>query len=469
MISSSLQTTLKKAAGIIKKHDYARVISHYDADGITSAAIICTALIRIGIQFHSSIVSKLDRAFVQDLDEDLIIICDMGTAQKDLISEFLKDKDVIILDHHAAPMNSSPNDTAATSPLIINSHYFTQEGDDEITGEVCAAGISYLVARCLASSEGARNIDLAGLAIAGTLGDKLEITQGINKMILDEAIEAGVITIGTGLKLGEGTMRELLLLSTDPYTPFVGKEEWVDTFLDKAGIEGDKLLSNLEPEDEKRLITALLSQAKESEIELPEDALVGTTYNMNLEVVRNGLDFMRMIDACGRFGKAGIGVGLCMREETMIEDARTLYMKLQNKLVAELNRLEQTDGEGIKELPHILYFYVQQTGITGVLAGTLAEFIHTNKPLIVFNKKDGTGERAVTKVSARCNKKLLIPSESGYGGIDLAKALEQAANGVGGMGGGHPVAAGASIPKGTEEQFIVSIDRIISEQRQKLA
>lgn len=80
MISSSLQTTLKKAAGIIKKHDYARVISHYDADGITSAAIICTALIRIGIQFHSSIVSKLDRAFIQDLDEDLIIICDMGTA-----------------------------------------------------------------------------------------------------------------------------------------------------------------------------------------------------------------------------------------------------------------------------------------------------------------------------------------------------------------------------------------------------
>ena len=64
---------------------------------------------------------------------------------------------------------------------------------------------------------------------------------------------------------------------------------------------------------------------------------------------------------------------------------------------------------------------------------------------------------------------MLIPSESGDGGIDLAKALEQAANGVGGMGAGHPVAAGASIPKGTEEQFIANIDRIIGEQRQKLA
>lgn len=467
MMLSSLQSTVEKAAAIIAKHDYARVFSHYDADGITSVAIISTALLRMGIQFHSSIVSKLDRSLIQDLDEDLIIICDMGTAQTDLISEYLKDKDVIIIDHHAAPLTSTiPISTASSSPVIINPHCFTRGGNNEIDGEVCAAGLSYLVARCLVS-DGERNIDLAGLAIAGTLGDKLEIDRGINKTILDEAINEGVITIKKGLKLGDGKIRELLLFSTDPYIPFVGKPEWVDAFLNKEGIDGDKLLGDLEDEEESRLTTALLSQIRESDVEVPEDALVGTTYKMNLEVVKSGLDFMRMIDACGRFGKAGIGIGLCMREASMIKDAKSLYMQFQNKLVAELNRIEGAGDDGIQELPHIFYFYVQATGITGVLAGILAEYVHTKKPLIVLNKKDGEGERTATKISARCNKKLLAPSEGE--GVDLAKALEKAATAVGGFGGGHPVAAGASIPNGSEEKFIASIDSIIGEQRRSLS
>ncbi|MFZ2070849.1 MAG: DHH family phosphoesterase [Halobacteriota archaeon] len=466
MMTSLLQSSVKKAAEIIKKHDYARVISHYDADGITSAAIISMALIRIGIPFHSTIVGRLDRSFIQELNEELIIICDMGTAQTDLIAAYLKDKDVIIIDHHVAPVNLAPISGAAI--ININPHCTTMDGDNELYGEVCAAGLSYLIARCLVA-DGGSNTDLAGLAIAGTLGDKLMIDQGLNKMILDEAIKEGVIAIKTGLRLGGGNIRELLLYSTDPYIPFGGKVEWVDAFLDKVGIDGDKSMSDLVDEEERRLTTALLAHARESGVELHEDALVGTTYNMNVEVVRNGLDFMRMIDACGRFGKAGIGIGLCMRETKLIEEARSLYRQLQSKLVSELNRIEvATEDEGIQELPHILYFYVQETGITGVLAGILAEYRHTNKPLIVFNQKNGVGEEADTKVSARCNKKLLTPSDGADGGVDLAKALEKAAKEVGGFGGGHPVAAGAAIPRGSEKKFIARIDRIIGEQRRRL-
>ncbi len=42
--------------------------------------------------------------------------------------------------------------------------------------------------------------------------------------------------------------------------------------------------------------------------------------------------------------------------------------------------------------------------------------------------------------------------------------MEQASKEVGGFGGGHPVAAGASIPNGTEEEFIAALDRILGEQ-----
>ncbi|RLG36188.1 phosphoesterase [Methanosarcinales archaeon] len=451
-----LQRELERAAEVIKKHDYARVVSHYDADGITAAGIICNALIRRGIQFHATIISKLDRYSVQEMNEELIIIADMGTAQMNLILKFLKEKDVVILDHHTHAASSLKS---SSSTILINPNRLSSKSEERLGGELCAAGLSYLVARLLGSDDERGNVDLAGLAIAGTLGDKLPLDRGINRLILDEAIKEGVVTPRKGLKLGDGKVRDLILLSTDPYIPLAGKTEQVDRFLNKVGIEGEKRLEELGEEDVKRLSSALLSIARESNTELREEALIGTSYLLNLEVEKNVLDFMRMVDACGRFGKAGMGIGLCLREEKLVEEAKSLYMMFQNKLVSELNRIEVAKEGGMKELPNVYYLYVQEKGITGVLAGIIAEYINTSKPVIVLNRKNGANEHGDTKISARCSKKLLREK-----GIDLSKALEQAASEVGGYGGGHPVASGASIPEGMEERFIAAVDRIIGEQ-----
>ncbi len=442
---SSLQEEVKRAAEVIKKHEYARVVSHYDADGITAAGILCSALIRMGMQFHATITSKLDRAFIAGLDEELVIIADMGTAQMDLISEFLGDTDVVIIDHHTASSFNCPS-----SSVLINPNRFASNA------ELCAAGISYLVARLLgAERDKLGNVDLAGLAIAGTMGDKLPMDRGINKLILDEAIEEGVITARRGLKLGDGKIRDLILYATDPYTPLAGKPDRVDAFLQELGIEGERNATHLDEETLERLSSALLAIANTD-----EDVLVGTTYKLNFEVVQDALDFMRMVDACGRFGKGGMGIGLCLRESSLVEEARALYMQFQNKLVSELTRLETAKKEdGIKELSNICYLYVQEKGITGVLAGIIAEYVHTESPVIVLNRKN---EHSDVKVSARCSKKLLEER-----GINLAEALEHAAHEVGGYGGGHPVASGASIPEGTEERFLAAVDRMIGEQMHK--
>jgi len=460
-----LQKSVKKAAEIIKRHDYARLISHYDADGITAAGIICTALLRKGVQFHTTIVSKLDRSFIQGLDEELIIFCDMGTAQADLIQERLSERDVIIIDHHV-PLAPLPVFRTASAVLInpLSSKTVGTSGMDGELGEICAAGLSYLLARCISGTD-KDNLDLAGLAIAGTLGDKLEFTKGINKMIVDEAIQAGVISIKKGVKLGAGKIRDSILFSTDPYIPLAGKVEWVDALLSKLSIESDKKVSDLRAEEEKRLADALFSLLRERNAEIPESALIGTTYLLNREVITNGLAFMRTVDACGRLGNPSIGIGLCLREENLMEEATLLYLKFQSKLVSELNRIERDEGT-LKELQNMIYFFVQERGITGVLAGIVADYLYTGKIVVVVNTQERAeeGKVAETKISARCNKRLLAASK----GLDLATAMEKAARAVSGVGGGHPVAAGASIPKGSEEQFLAALDRIIGEQRGKI-
>jgi single-stranded-DNA-specific exonuclease len=462
----TLQKSVETAAKIINGHEYARVISHYDADGITSAGIICNALLRRGIQFHACIVNKLDRSFVQGLNEDLIIICDMGTAQSDVLSENLKEKDVVIIDHHA-PSTSVPASFTSSSSVLINPCCLNADEKRVMTNErgstICAAGLSYLVARCMSGSDKG-NIDLAGLAIAGTLGDKLELDTGINKLILDEAVQEGVISIRKGLKLGKGKIKELILFATDPYIPLAGKGEWVDAFLNKVELAGDTNFSDLNDADENRLTDALLSLLRESQANISADTLVGSTYTLHSEVIRDGLDLMRMVDACGRSGRSGIGIGLCLREASLIEEATSLYVSIQSKLVSELSRIE-SEEDAIKELKNIFYFFAQEGGVTGTLAGIVAEYICTEKPVITLNKKDKAeeGKKAETKISARCNKKLMSVSR----GIDLAKAMEEASGALGGFGGGHPIAAGASIPEGTEEQFVATLDTIIGEQREQ--
>jgi single-stranded DNA-specific DHH superfamily exonuclease len=70
-----------------------------------------------------------------------------------------------------------------------------------------------------------------------------------------------------------------------------------------------------------------------------------------------------------------------------------------------------------------------------------------------LNHKDN-----IVKISARGNK-LLINK-----GLDLSIALRQAADAVGGVGGGHTIASGASIPPGAEERFLGIVDEVVGEQ-----
>ena len=63
-----------------------------------------------------------------------------------------------------------------------------------------------------------------------------------------------------------------------------------------------------------------------------------------------------------------------------------------------------------------------------------------------------------TKASARATKSLVTK------GLDLAVALREAASQLGGDGGGHNIASGASIPKGKEEKFLTLVDEIVGRQ-----
>jgi RecJ-like exonuclease len=101
-------------------------------------------------------------------------------------------------------------------------------------------------------------------------------------------------------------------------------------------------------------------------------------------------------------------------------------------------------------MPALRWFESPETPLAGTQAGLAINYLlPSDLPVFVFS--DG-GDRP-TKVSARG---LVRQVERG---LDLATVCRSAAAEVGGEGGGHRVASGATIPPGTRERFLEAANR----------
>jgi len=148
-----------------------KVISHYDTDGITSAAIFSRALQRWGKKFSLEIVKSLDESYISNLsDNEVLIFLDLASGSLDHLKK--KNTEVFIFDHHEV-INEIPKNVFMVNPLL--------EKGDIISG----AGISYLFAKALSL----RNKDLANLAVIGMVGDLLE--KELNKTYGEIIADAG--------------------------------------------------------------------------------------------------------------------------------------------------------------------------------------------------------------------------------------------------------------------------------------
>ena len=149
----------KSPAQEIKKKTNLLVVSHVDADGLTAAAIVCTALERCDLDFKSLFFRQLDGPAldkVADHCADLVIFTDLGSGMIQQICD--RSISAVVADHH------KPAACEARSIAHINPHLVGADGATHLSG----SGTSFLLARALASSPG-NNDDLAALAVVGAV------------------------------------------------------------------------------------------------------------------------------------------------------------------------------------------------------------------------------------------------------------------------------------------------------------
>jgi len=444
-MADELSKVFKKASDIISSiptSSKIRVISHYDADGITSAAIISKALYRAGYDFHATLMrNPFDKGLerVSKEENKLIIFSDLGSGQIDKIEKM--DCKAIIIDHH-----QYLKEKTSRNVLQINSNLYGINGNYE----ACGATLSYSLAKALDQ----KNIDLVYLAIAGATGDKQYINgfRGYNKDIVDEGLKNGFLKENNSLKLYGKSLFDALFYSVDPYySGLSGDEKKIKELLKKMNLDNNTKLEDIDSKKIKQLqsylILKLIKKGCEKNI---LDTIIRPRYwsdILNCELER----FADLLDSCGKGGNRGLGLELCMGNKKAFEQAVQLEKEYKQKILDELLRLEK---EGFKEKKSYRYFYSKDSSLGGVIGGIATNYIlDKKKPLISIVKKDDE-----IHISCRGNQHLVSK------GLDLGLAMNKAAKKLNGHGGGHKIAAGATIYSEKEDEFLEAVDNIIESQ-----
>lgn len=469
------------------------IIGHIDADGISAASIAYLALVRANVPVRYRFVKRIDDAEVQRINAEsaeTIWLVDLGSGQ----SSRFDHPGVCISDHHVPEQQMArsaeigkkdvKNDlkgprsehraqsTITQFFLQLNPMDFGFDGSRQISG----AGVTYWIAR----SMGKDNKDLAALAIIGAVGDFQDADDhrliGLNRRILDDGVQAGVLVVQEDLCLYGKETRPLTRFLQYSDLPLPWLKDWEaclqffrDLNVSVGYREALRTWVDLKQDEKDRVLQALRSSLEDvGKGDLP---LLGEAYLLCQEKKRTELhdakEYATMLNSCGRYNEEELGLLLCTtprNDKGFPELLERVNRQLRNHKSNLKGGLDLVQSAQLVKLEFLRYYRLENDfGLPQELETTLGSVlgmllgsgkVSSDRPILAFAHMDGGG----LKVSARASKELVGR------GLDLSWAMKGAAEKVGGVGGGHNIAAGATVPIGAEETFLAEANRLIGTQ-----
>lgn len=413
-----------------------RIISHYDTDGITSAAIMTKTLKRANRKFSLHIVKGLDAINLkQELlrnKKEILIFVDLASGNLDFFQSL--ENPIFILDHHELDKEKL-NDKIK----IINPHLFNEE-------EICGAGLCYLFSKAISQ----KNQDLAPLALIGMIGDRHE-TQ-LSKIYQEIINETDGIEVKKSLLIFSATrpLRKSLEYSTGFYIPGVtGSAPGVSELLRENSISGEKTLYELSEDEVSKLVTSIsvriASIGERAEI-------IGNIYLLKFYNRKEDIrELSVLINACSRLGHPDLALSFCLQHEFAKEKAQDLYIQYKQELVNSLKRAETIDkinGNGFVILN-------ARDSIKDTIIGTVTSILSSS-----LDHQEGT-----ILIGMAYNQDKIKVSARIYGrkGKNLKEVLERTIHmsRMDAEVGGHQKAAGCLIKKADEDIFIEELRKTL--------
>ncbi|MCF8885371.1 MAG: DHH family phosphoesterase [Nitrososphaerota archaeon] len=456
-----------KLSGLIEQGKSFMILCHTDADGLSAGAIASMLFLRSNAKFITRAVRSIDEVLtsVQNMPRDMVaVLTDIGSGYLEILKERIGDRVTVILDHHQFESEADvPRDWVHVNPHICN-----VDGAREIS----SAGIVYFLAREINEE----NTTLSTVAVVGALGDLQDKSSegreltGLNKMIVEDSVKLGLLKVVDDLLFYGRTYRPLhlaLAMTTSPYIPTItGSEAHAVSFLSSLKIklkEDDRwrVFAELTEEEKKTIYNGLMKYL--SSLNYPPSIvkqLVGKVYELTREEdwtpLKDAREFASLLNACAKTGNEWVGIAIAMgsRGELLMQ-AQKILEEYRKKLSEVLDYVVKR--ENWQELKYIVAIdggtFIDDrmvSSASSILSSS--ELLPEDKPLIMLAT---VGDKV--KISARASNKLVSR------GLNLGYVMRKAAENVGGVGGGHDVAAGAEIPLAKKTMFLAEVDNIVGE------
>lgn len=428
----------------------ALVFSDMDVDGITSHTILRTILTRLGFEVDPLLKKKFDQDILDRLlaaDVDLLVITDHASPSRDTFGE----RDVLVIDHHKPP-NPEEDHTHQLHPMLYGLNGST---------EICSAGIAYLLARALDANG---NKDMALLGVIGSAGDMMDNEKGrfvglTASDVLGDAQRFGLITKKLDIRLygrHGRSLKQLITYADDPAFRGLSKApEATASFLLAQGFNPEARWYQLDEANQKRLVGVLLERAADP------TRLLGEVYEVTAEPdgghLRDVREYSTVINGSSRYEMAEPVIAVLLGNRGRKYDvALDNYLNHKRNIVKAIQLVQSL---GVTRASHLQWFHVEgmvRHTIVGSVAGAVQSRYDSDRPIIAFAYEAEAPE--LVKVSGRGTRALC------HEGLDLSVVMREASLSLGGKGGGHDVAAGATIPAGMEEAFLSAADAILATQ-----
>ncbi|MDC7951599.1 DHH family phosphoesterase [Methanomassiliicoccaceae archaeon COG_1] len=461
-MSPALLREARRAAAALRGAESVLVVTHIDADGITSGAIAAAACRRLGKRCEVDFEKKITEetvAMINASEADVVWVCDLGSAYMSMFTR----EGIIVTDHHVPDPAWRSGQTfldGYDSSYQMNPHLFGVSG----AYEVCGAGMTYILAKAIDPA----NVDLAYLAVVGAVGDFQDARESRlvswNRIILRDAVGNGDVAVSRGVRWYGRESRPLLQFlqyGDEPKVPGITDDrEGCAELLYSYGVEqrgpdgGWRTWSDLPEGDRVALAGALASRLGD-----PADIgrLIGEVYSIERYEPGSGLhdskEFATTLNSCGRYDDAATGLKICEGDLSALAAAERNRTEHRRSISAALAHVRS--NHLLRKRRYVQYFdagsEVRET-VVGIVAGMVlnSEDADPGMPVIAFaDAEDGV------KVSVRAPKALVDR------GLDLSDVMKEASKRVGGLGGGHSVAAGATIPPDRKGVFLDEVEDLV--------
>jgi single-stranded-DNA-specific exonuclease len=435
------------------------VLSHHDADGVTSCAITVDLLRSLGKNVDYACMKQIDSSTVDRIrgyKGRTIVLTDFGSGHHSLLEEH-GIKDYFVIDHH-------PPERPYHRQINPNEHGYN--GGSDVSG----AGMAYLVAKTLGRT------NMAEVAIVGAVGDMQDsggALTSINRIILEDAGENKTLAVENDIRMFGRQSRSLvqmLAYSSEPVIPgLTGNQAACAQFIESLGINlkdnGNwRSYVELSQREREALTTALYMRLVD--LNTPDfiiHGMFGEVYTLVNEEfkseLRDAKEYATVLNACGRHEESEVGVKVCLGDRDLSwHKAKSLLEKHRRELAQGIEYLSEA---GTEEMTNLRFFDgggMIRESIIGVVAGMAygARIIPPDKPILAF-AEDANDENYI-KVSARANWGLIRR------GIHLGNAMKECSKKHGGEGGGHDIAAGARVPKEKKAEFLECVNAMFGKQ-----